>query len=105
MFDLEQEWSQKFYIAFLNNFRAMVAIFDRVLNKEHFIAMPGDECSEKKHMNIRKLMAMEQNQDLSKREMRKFPGLGYPVFYLIDLEKLNPNYVAPVALSRPQSAL
>lgn len=56
--------------------------------------MPGDECVEKKHLNIRNLMAMEQNQDLSKRETRKWPGLGYPVFYMIDLEKLSPSYIA-----------
>lgn len=105
LFDVEEEYSKKFYVAFLNNFRAMNILFDRVLTKEHFIAMPGDEHVEKKHMNIRLLMAMEANQDLSKREVRKYPGLGFPVFYQIDLEKLNPAYIPPIAKSGSSASL
>lgn len=51
--------------------------------------MPGDEISEKKHKNIKHLMAMERNEDLSRRETRKFAGLGTPVFK-IDFSRLNP---------------
>ena len=48
--------------------------------------LPGDEIVEKKHKNIKHLMAMEQNTDLSKRATRKFPGLGANIFR-VDFEK------------------
>jgi hypothetical protein len=48
--------------------------------------LPGDEIVEKKHKNIKHLMAMEQNTDLSKRATRKFPGLGSNIFR-VDFEK------------------
>ena len=48
--------------------------------------LPGDEIVEKKHKNIKHLMAMDANTDLSKRATRKFPGLGQPIFE-VDFEK------------------
>lgn len=52
--------------------------------------LPGDEIVEKKHKNIKHLMAMEMNIDLSSRATRKFPGLGQLVFK-INFEKLFPE--------------
>ncbi len=48
--------------------------------------LPGDEIVEKKHKNIKHLMAMDANTDLSKRATRKFAGLGQPIFQ-VDFEK------------------
>ena len=48
--------------------------------------LPGDEIVEKKHKNIKHLMAADANTDLSKRATRKFPGLGQPIFQ-VDFEK------------------
>ena len=48
--------------------------------------LPGDEIVEKKHKNIKHLMAMDANTDLSKRATRKFPGLG-PSIFEVDFEK------------------
>jgi len=48
--------------------------------------LPGDEIIEKKHKNIKHLIAQERNEDLSRRETRKFPGLGASVFK-IDFSK------------------
>lgn len=59
--------------------------------------LPGDEIVEKKHKNIKHLMAMERNEDLSRRETRNFPGLGACVFK-IDFSKLSPE-----AYSQPDS--
>lgn len=79
-----------FYTAYLNNVRALILLFNNVIYKENFIMLPGDEIVEKKHKNIRHLIAMERNEDLSRREMRAFPGLGAPVFK-IDFAKLDPD--------------
>ena len=38
--------------------------------------LPGDEIVEKKHANIKMLTAQMESADLSKRSMRKWPGLG-----------------------------
>ncbi len=48
--------------------------------------LPGDEIVEKKHKNIKHLIAMDKNTDLSKRATRKFPGLG-PSIFQVDFEK------------------
>lgn len=64
----------------------MISLFNRVINKENFIQLPGDEVIEKKHKNVKHLIAQERNEDLSKRETRKFPGLGASVFR-IDFSK------------------
>lgn len=71
---------------FLNNTRALILLFDALIYKEHFIQLPGDEIVEKKHKNIKHLLAMDANTDLSKRATRKFPGLGQPIFQ-VDFEK------------------
>lgn len=76
----------KFYRAYLNNIRALVKLFDGIIYKEHFIMLPGDEIVEKKHKNVKHLMAMAQNTDLSKRPTRKYPGLG-PNKFKVDFEK------------------
>ena len=64
----------------------MIKLFDAIIYKEHFILLPGDEIVEKKHKNIKHLMAMDANTDLSKRATRKFPGLG-PSIFQVDFEK------------------
>jgi len=43
----------------LSNIRAFVAIFDATIYKDDFIMLPGDEITEKKHMNIKFLTAMD----------------------------------------------
>jgi hypothetical protein len=48
--------------------------------------LPGDEIVEKKHKNVKHLMAMAQNTDLSKSKTRKYPGLG-PNKFKVDFEK------------------
>ena len=42
--------------------------------------LPGDEIVEKKHANIKMLTAQMESADLSKKKMRKWPGLGQSVF-------------------------
>lgn len=48
--------------------------------------LPGDEIVEKKHKNIKQLMAMSIYSDLSKSKTRKYPGLG-PNVFKVDFEK------------------
>ena len=38
--------------------------------------LPGDEIVEKKHANIKTLTAQKESTDLSKKAMKKWPGLG-----------------------------
>lgn len=52
--------------------------------------LPGDEVIEKKHKNVKHLIAMERNEDLSRRETRSFPGLG-PSVFKVDFAKLFPD--------------
>lgn len=68
----------------------LVFLFNNLVYKENFILLPGDEVIEKKHKNIKHLIAMERNEDLSRRETRTFPGLGACVFK-IDFAKLFPE--------------
>lgn len=89
LIDIEQNFSQKFYVAYLNNVRTLILLFNNLVYKENFIMLPGDEVIEKKHKNIKHLIAMERNEDLSRRETRSFPGLGASVFK-IDFAKLFP---------------
>ena len=51
----------EFYTAYLNNIRALIKVFDGVIYKDDFIMLPGDEIVEKKHKNIKHLMAAEMN--------------------------------------------
>jgi len=74
----------------LNNIRALILLFNNVIYKEHFIVLPGDEVVEKKHKNIKHLIAMERNEDLSRRDTRTFSGLGSSIFK-IDFAKLSPE--------------
>lgn len=87
LFDIEQNTSLQFYAAYLSNVRALILLYNNVIYKENFIMLPGDEITEKKHKNVRHLMAMERNDDMSRREMRSFPGCGVCVFK-IDFSKL-----------------
>jgi len=57
--DIEQDLSCDFFTAYLNSTRAFINLFDALIYKEHFIMLPGDEIVEKKHKNIKHLMAME----------------------------------------------
>lgn len=91
MLDVEQDYSQEFYHAYLNNMRCLVKIYDCLLYKEDFIMLPGDEIVEKKHQNIKMLTAQSQKQDLSKRSTRKWPGLGSTVFD-VDFANLFEHY-------------
>ena len=80
MVTIEEEKSLTFYTAYLNNVRALIQIFDKLLPKTAFIMLPGDEIVEKKHANIKMLTAQMESADLSKRATRKWPGLGPSVF-------------------------
>ena len=77
---IEEETSLEFYTAYLNNTRALIAIFDRLIPRSDFIMLPGDEIVEKKHANIKILTAQMESADLSKRATRKWLGLGPNVF-------------------------
>jgi hypothetical protein len=76
LLDIEQNNSLAFHVAYLSSVRALILLFDNSVYKEHFIKLPGDEIVEKKHKNIKHLMAMERNEDLSRRPSRSYPGLG-----------------------------
>ena len=86
LLELEELQSGVFYTAYLNNVRALIKVFDRLLVKDDFIMLPGDEIVEKKHANVKMLTAQMQNADMSRRKTRKWPGLGKNVFD-IDFEK------------------
>lgn len=86
LLEIEEEQSGLFYTAYLNNLRALIKIFDRLLIKEDFIMLPGDEIVEKKHANIKMLTAQISNADMSRRKTRSWPGLG-PNCFDIDYEK------------------
>ena len=57
MLDIEQDLSMEFHVAFLNNVRVLIRLYDSLLYKEDFIMLPGDEIIEKKHQNIKMLTA------------------------------------------------
>jgi len=61
LIDVEQGYSLQFYTAYLNNIRSLIKLFDGIIYKEHFIMLPGDEIVEKKHKNVKHLMAMAQD--------------------------------------------
>jgi hypothetical protein len=91
LLEIEQGQSLKFYTAYLNNTRALLCLFNLVIYKEHFIVLPGDEVVEKKHKNVKHLMAMEKQQDTQRKDTRVFSGLG-PCIFKIDFAKLSPEY-------------
>ena len=80
-----------FNTAYLNNARALIKVFDKLLPKSEFIQLPGDEIVEKKHANIKILTAQMEAADMSKRVTRKWPGLGACIFE-IDYENLFEDY-------------
>ena len=57
IFDLEQDISKEWYIAFLNNLKCLIRFYDCLAYKADFILLPGDEIVEKKHQNIKTLTA------------------------------------------------
>ena len=69
-------------------------LFDHVVYYENFIMLPGDEISEKKHKNIKHLIAMDRQEDITRRETRKWPGLGQCIFK-IDFQQLQPDTYRP----------
>ena len=77
---IEETNSGKYYTAYLNNLRALISVFDKLIPSSAFIMLPGDEIVEKKHGNIKMLTAQMESADLSKRLTRKWPGLGENVF-------------------------
>jgi hypothetical protein len=80
-----------FQIAFLNNMRALITIYDKLLPRSYFIMLPGDEIVEKKHANIKILTAQKESADLSRKPTKKWPGLGPNVFE-VDYAELFDNY-------------
>ena len=89
LLEVEEKQAKDFYTAYLNNVRALIAIFDALLPKEAFIMLPGDEIIEKKHQNIKMLTAAMTNTDMSKRPTRSWPGLGANTL-IVDYEALAP---------------
>ena len=57
LLNIEETNSKKFYVAYLNNIRALITLFDKLIPKKFFIMLPGDEIVEKKHANIKILTA------------------------------------------------
>ena len=55
--EIEEKQSAMFNAAYLNNTRALIRIFDKLLPKIDFMMLPGDEIVEKKHANIKILTA------------------------------------------------
>ena len=88
---IEEEQSLKWYTEYLNNVRALVLVFDKILPKSYFIQLPGDEIVEKKHANIKVLTAQKVSADLSKKPTKKWPGLGSNIF-VVDYANLFDNY-------------
>lgn len=66
--------------------------------------LPGDEVIEKKHKNVKHLIAQDRNEDLSRRDTRKFPGLGANVFK-IDFAKYSDAGYGSIDNSRPGSTM
>ena len=61
LLEIEQGISTQFFTAYLNNTRSLIKLFDGVIYKEQFIMLPGDEIVEKKHKNVKHLMAIERS--------------------------------------------
>lgn len=74
--DLEIEKSNEFYVAYLNNLRALLKLYNCIVYKEHFIHLPGDDIVVKKKLNIKVLTAKYQGKDLTTQPKRKWKGLG-----------------------------
>ena len=91
LLEVEENYGKQFYTEYLNNIRALILVFDKILPKHYFIQLPGDEIVEKKHANIKKLTAAKTNTDLSRKTTKKWPGLG-PNVFLVDYASLFDNY-------------
>jgi len=86
MVDLEIEKSNEFYVQYLNNLRYLLKFYDKLVYREHFIKLPGDETVVKKKLNIKVLTAKYHGQDLTTQPSRKWKGLG-PNPFKVDLTK------------------
>jgi len=84
--DLEGEKSKEFHVAYINNLRCLLKLYNSLVYKEHYIKLPGDEIVEKKKLNIKVLTAKYNGQDLSTKPKRKWKGLG-PNPLVVDLTK------------------
>lgn len=91
LLEIEENQSQVFNTVFLNNVRALILVFDKLLPKESFIKLPGDEIVEHKHPNIKLLTAMMNDSNLSRKPTKKWPGLGANPF-TVDYAKMFDNY-------------
>lgn len=91
LLEIEENQSLTFNTEFLNNIRSLILVFDKLLPKAYFIMLPGDEIVEKKHANIKILTAQMENSNLSRKPMKKWPGLG-PNPFIVDYAELFDNY-------------
>ncbi|CAI2362107.1 unnamed protein product [Moneuplotes crassus] len=80
--DLEIDLSNEFYIAYLNNLRALLKLH---------IELPQEEVVVKKKLNIKVLTAKYQGKDLLTQPTRKWEGLGLNPFK-VDLTKYDTFY-------------
>ena len=78
----QQEYSQmyfdeanKYFVRVLNNISFLLTFYDNFILHEDYIQLPGDENVVKKHLNLKKLMIMQQKGELtdtsSWRSLRK----------------------------------
>ena len=89
---MEQEQGMKFYTAYLNNLKVLIKLYDCVLYREHFISLPGDEAIEKRHLNVRYLMAMVRKEDISKQIINELPSILAMMAACWTLSELKPHY-------------
>lgn len=91
LLEIEENQSKIFNTVFLNNVRALILVFDKLLPKEYFIKLPGDEIVEHKHPNIKILTAMMNDSNLSRKPTKKWIGLGANPF-TVDYARMFDNY-------------
>lgn len=69
------EESNKYFVRVLNNISFLLTYYDNFILHEDYIELPGDENTVKKHLNLKKLMIMQQKGELtdtsSWRSLRK----------------------------------
>ena len=54
--------SQKFFMSILNNTKADIQIYSSLLFNEDYILLPGDDVSQKKHLNIKNLVVQREKE-------------------------------------------
>jgi hypothetical protein len=69
------EEANKYFVRALNNATFLLTFYDHWILHEDYITLPGDENTVKKHLNLKKLMIMQQRGELtdtsSWRSLRK----------------------------------